>query len=76
MRKRTMAPPQPAQANRTAQPRITITCAAGDLAELRHFESEEAIRLCAYQKWEAAGKPGGDGLQFWLEAERQLSNAR
>jgi hypothetical protein len=34
--------------------------------------SDERIRLCAYQKWEAAGKPGGDGLQFWLEAEQEL----
>lgn len=34
--------------------------------------SEEDIRLCAYQKWEAAGKPTGDGVQFWLEAEQEL----
>ena len=34
--------------------------------------SEEAIRLCAYQKWEAAGKPSGDGIQFWLEAVKEL----
>jgi hypothetical protein len=26
--------------------------------------------LC--QKWEAAGKPIGDGVQFWLEAEQDL----
>ena len=30
------------------------------------------IRLSAYQKWEAAGKPNGDGVQFWLEAEQEL----
>jgi len=24
--------------------------------------SEEVIRLCAYQKWETAGKPAGDGF--------------
>jgi hypothetical protein len=34
--------------------------------------SDEDIRLCAYQKWEAAGKPTGDGVQFWLEAEQEL----
>ncbi len=34
--------------------------------------SDEDIRLCAYQKWEAAGKPTGDGVQFWLEAEQSL----
>lgn len=34
--------------------------------------SEEAIRLCAYGKWEAAGRPAGDGMRFWLEAEKEL----
>jgi hypothetical protein len=36
--------------------------------------SEEAIRLCAYCKWEAAGKPDGDGVRFWLDAEKELSS--
>ncbi len=34
--------------------------------------SEHEIRLCAFQKWEAAGTPSGDGVQFWLEAEREM----
>jgi len=34
--------------------------------------SDQDIRLCAYRKWEAAGKPTGDGVQFWLEAEQEL----
>jgi len=38
--------------------------------------SKETIRLCAYRKWETAGKPGGDGINFWLEAERELSQAK
>jgi nucleotide-binding universal stress UspA family protein len=38
--------------------------------------SEEAIRLYAYRKWETAGKPGGDGVTFWVEAERELSQAK
>jgi hypothetical protein len=38
--------------------------------------SGEAIRLCAYQKWEVAGRPTGDGVKFWLEAERELSQAK
>jgi hypothetical protein len=38
--------------------------------------SDEDIRLCAYQKWEAAGKPTGDGVQFWLEAEQELKEGR
>jgi hypothetical protein len=32
----------------------------------------EAIRLRAYQKWERAGRPDGDGVAFWLEAEAEL----
>jgi hypothetical protein len=34
--------------------------------------SPEEIRLCAYRKWEAAGRPPGDGVTFWLEAEQEL----
>jgi hypothetical protein len=30
------------------------------------------IRLRAYHKWETAGKPPGDGIDFWLEAEEEL----
>jgi hypothetical protein len=33
---------------------------------------EQAIRELAYFKWEAAGRPEGDGVQFWLAAERDL----
>ena len=35
-----------------------------------------AIRELAYLKWEAAGFPAGDGLDFWLEAERELKANR
>ena len=34
--------------------------------------SEEAIRFLAFQKWEAAGKPDGDGRRFWLEAVHEI----
>jgi hypothetical protein len=34
--------------------------------------SEEDIRLAAYFKWEAAGRPAGDGGSFWAEAEMEL----
>jgi hypothetical protein len=30
------------------------------------------IRVRAYQRWEAAGCPNGDGVGFWLEAELEL----
>jgi hypothetical protein len=32
----------------------------------------EMTRVRAFQKWEAAGKPAGDGVQFWIEAEQEL----
>ena len=32
----------------------------------------EAIRMRAYLKWEAAGKPKGQDDRFWHEAEKEL----
>jgi hypothetical protein len=34
--------------------------------------AQEAIRHRAYLKWEAAGQPDGDGVDFWLDAEQEL----
>ena len=34
---------------------------------------EEAIRLLAHEKWEAAGCPAGDGVDFWLDAEQEVT---
>jgi hypothetical protein len=48
--------------------------ASGDKGHNAQSASAEAIRLCAYRKWESAGKPTGDGIQFWLEAEQELMN--
>ncbi|MGE5195215.1 MAG: DUF2934 domain-containing protein [Deltaproteobacteria bacterium] len=33
---------------------------------------DDAVRVSAYFKWVAAGRPEGDGVNFWLEAEREL----
>lgn len=35
----------------------------------------EYVRHLAYAKWEAAGRPESDGVQFWLEAQRELHHA-
>jgi hypothetical protein len=35
--------------------------------------SDEEVRLAAYLKWVAANCPPGDGVEFWLEAERELN---
>jgi hypothetical protein len=37
-----------------------------------HDEFDMAIRELAYLKWEAAGFPESDGIDFWLEAEREV----
>ena len=36
----------------------------------------EAVRTRAYALWERAGQPEGDGVEFWLRAEQELSNPR
>lgn len=36
---------------------------------------EDAIREKAYLLWEEAGKPLSDGKEFWLEAERLVSES-
>lgn len=33
----------------------------------------EGIRERAYDKWEQAGCPCGDGVEFWLQAEAELA---
>jgi hypothetical protein len=38
--------------------------------------SDEIIRARAYEKWEGAGRPAGDGVSFWLEAVYELSRAK
>ena len=37
---------------------------------------EHEIRKKAYELWESAGRPEGSDQDFWLEAERQLKDAR
>lgn len=34
--------------------------------------NEQMVRELAYRKWELAGYPCGDGVNFWLEAEEEL----
>ncbi len=46
--------------------------ASGDKDNKAQLVYEEEIRIRAYRKWESAGKPIGDGIPFWLEAEQEL----
>lgn len=34
---------------------------------------EDLIRERAYFLWEEAGRPEGDGIDFWVEAEKQIN---
>jgi hypothetical protein len=69
MRKNTTTLAHPASTNPTSQQK-PVSTSKGKAA------SEETIRVRAYQKWESAGKPGGDGVKFWLEAEREALQAK
>lgn len=37
---------------------------------------DQKIRELAYRKWEEAGYPHGDGVNFWLEAENYLKEVQ
>lgn len=36
---------------------------------------DDKVRLRAYEKWEAAGRPSGNEVGYWLEAEQELLHA-
>jgi len=65
--------PTLAQPGSTGPTATTPTAvASGDKGHNGQLACAEDIRLCAYRKWESAGKPAGDGIRFWLEAEKEL----
>jgi hypothetical protein len=45
------------------------------MAEASGDRADE-VRLLAYRKWEEAGSPTGDGVEFWLTAEAELLHGR
>jgi hypothetical protein len=68
---------------RPAAPRTTSPADTADRVKIsaarmpgRPVPSDEQIRARAYFLWEEAGRPSGDGVQFWLAAERELSAPR
>jgi hypothetical protein len=82
MAKQVKATTQPAAQSSAppAAPKIaapaTLTGKPVTGAPQRLIPGEEEIRFRAYLKWEAAGRPVGDGQQFWLEAEREVRGNR
>jgi DUF2934 family protein len=67
---------KPASAKPTIKLKSAVASGPGDQTQVGRSVSEEAIRLRAHKKWEAAGKPNGDSLRFWLEAERELAQGK
>ena len=41
--------------------------------KLDNQNKSETLQKAAYYKWEAAGRPEGNELYFWLEAEKEIS---
>jgi hypothetical protein len=60
----------------TSAPKAPVAAAPIAKAPKGKTVPEEVIRLQAYKKWETAGRPPGNGVQFWLEAERELLQAK
>jgi hypothetical protein len=65
--KRTVKPTGPVTSTPACEPPVT------ESAPQNGCISDEDVRRAAYLKWEAAGKPEGDGTNFWLEALQELS---
>lgn len=55
---------------KTKNPSLPVGTSSG--TPLPATSSDEAVRLLAYQLWNASGQPEGGELNFWLEAEAQL----
>lgn len=74
---RLQLPDDPTVASRSISP---VECVLGGGPERGAYQTpeqcrdgcEEEIRDLAYQKWEDAGCPSGDGFDFWIEAEREV----
>lgn len=50
------------------------TCGSGSCCAPTKCERDAVAKL-AYEKWEAAGSPSSDGVEFWLSAERDLTTS-
>ncbi len=63
----------PAQSDPTGPaPATQPEVASGHKDRTATVASAEEVRIRAYRKWESAGKPAGNDIQFWLEAEKEM----
>jgi hypothetical protein len=63
-----------ALANPTNEPNTAAVSGLGEHVQNAEFKSQEAVRLHAFWKWQLAGKPEGDTVKLWLEAEQESKN--
>jgi hypothetical protein len=70
MATRTARTARPTPAKPAGKPREEEPISPTPLA--RQPPAADEIRLRASLRWEAAGRPPGDGINFWLEAEQDL----
>jgi hypothetical protein len=75
VRKKTATSAKPSATPPTSRSKAAGASGPDDPTRAGKPMSAAAIRLRAYQKWEAAGKPDGDDARFWLEAEQELSRS-
>jgi hypothetical protein len=52
---------------------VRAAIAASEDSLLHSMDLHEDIQHLAYHLWDAAGKPVGDGVHFWLKAEQALA---
>jgi hypothetical protein len=55
---------------------LSTAVASADKAFIDAAAVHEDIQLCAFYKWESAGKPSGNEVPFWLEAEREITEGQ
>ena len=67
---------QPTSAKSPSESGLGVTSDATRQAQKGKTNSREIVRGHAYVKWEAAGKPNEDGVNFWLEAEQEVLQAK
>ena len=63
-------PARQEQAQSQTKPPLPERLAAGETAPA------DEIRPLAYRKWQEAGSPAGDGVEFWLMAETEIRRGR
>ncbi|HEX3999054.1 MAG TPA: DUF2934 domain-containing protein [Pirellulales bacterium] len=69
------APSQPSQATTQPLHAAATPQASPPIADSRAEEGggrENEIRSIAYRKWQEAGCPASDGVEFWLAAETEI----